>query len=32
MAEVARKAAALAPHVSEFLWLPSEEDTRRSRA
>jgi fatty-acyl-CoA synthase len=25
MAETARKAAALAPHVSEFLWLPSEE-------
>src|SRR5271165_645403 len=27
MAEVARKAAALAPHVSEFLWLPSEEES-----
>ena len=27
MAEVARKGAALAPHVSEFLWLPSEEET-----
>ena len=27
MAEVARKAAALAPHVTEFLWLPSEEET-----
>ncbi len=27
MAEVARKAAALAPHVSEFVWLPSEEES-----
>ena len=27
MAEVARKGAALAPHVSEFLWLPSEEES-----
>ena len=27
MAEVARKSAALAPQVSEFLWLPSEEET-----
>ncbi len=27
MAEVARKAAALAPQVSEFLWLPSEEES-----
>ena len=27
MADVGRKAAALAPHVSEFLWLPSEEES-----
>ena len=27
MAEVARKAAALAPELREFLWLPSEEET-----
>ena len=27
MAEVGRKAAALAPHVSEFVWLPSEEES-----
>src|SRR5271166_574074 len=27
MAEVGRKAAALAPQVSEFLWLPSEEES-----
>ena len=27
MAEVARKAAAQAPGVTEFLWLPSEEET-----
>jgi len=27
MAEVARKGAELAPHVSEFLWLPSEEES-----
>ncbi|HKN30407.1 MAG TPA: fatty acyl-CoA synthetase, partial [Roseiarcus sp.] len=27
MAEVARRGAALAPHVSEFLWLPSEEES-----
>ncbi len=27
MAEVGRKAAALAPHVGEFLWLPSEEES-----
>ena len=27
MAEVARKAASLAPHVTEFLWLPSEEES-----
>jgi fatty-acyl-CoA synthase len=27
MADVARKAAALAPHVGEFLWLPSEEES-----
>ncbi len=27
MADVARKAAALAPSLSEFLWLPSEEET-----
>lgn len=27
MAEVARKGAAQAPHVSEFLWLPSEEES-----
>jgi len=29
MVEVGRKAAALAPHVVEFLWLPSEEESRR---
>ncbi len=27
MADVGRKAAALAPHVGEFLWLPSEEES-----
>jgi fatty-acyl-CoA synthase len=27
MADVGRKAAGLAPHVSEFLWLPSEEES-----
>lgn len=27
MAEVARKGAAQAPHVTEFLWLPSEDET-----
>ena len=27
MAEVGRNAAALAPHVSEFVWLPSEEES-----